>query len=95
MTTDWTCSGCGRHYNFSVACCPECYQRIDTVTTGGSETLAYWIPVYHTPDTPPKTDTNLLPACTCVVKRTEVAGMGIIYARSDCPTHGQFHGARC
>jgi hypothetical protein len=33
--------------------------------------------------------------CNCVVKRTEVAGMGIIYARADCPTHGLLHGARC
>jgi hypothetical protein len=29
--------------------------------------------------------------CNCIVKRTEVAGMGIIYARADCSTHGLFH----
>ena len=76
---DWVCSGCGRHYNWTVTECFYC-QPCVTVTTGGTQ----------------PTDTQQANAtCNCVVKRTEVAGMGIIYARADCPIHGQFHGARC
>ena len=33
--------------------------------------------------------------CKCVVKRTEVPGMGIIYAQAECPIHGHLHGAHC
>lgn len=33
--------------------------------------------------------------CKCVVKQTEVPGMGIIYAQVECPVHGHLHGAHC
>ena len=33
--------------------------------------------------------------CKCVVKQTEVPGMGIIYAQAECPIHGHLHGAHC
>jgi hypothetical protein len=42
------------------------------------------------------TSTNTASAqCKCVVKRTEVTGMGIIYSRRECPIHGHLHSARC
>jgi hypothetical protein len=28
--------------------------------------------------------------CKCVVKKTDIPGMGIIYYRCDCPYHGHF-----
>ena len=31
--------------------------------------------------------------CKCVVKQTEVPGMGIIYAQRECPIHGHLHSA--
>lgn len=33
--------------------------------------------------------------CKCVVKQTEVPGMGIIYAQAECPIHGNLHSAHC
>jgi len=33
---DWVCSSCGRHFNWSVNCCPYC-QYTPTVTTGGTQ----------------------------------------------------------
>ena len=33
---DWQCSGCGRHFNYTVACCPFCHY-LTTVTTGGTQ----------------------------------------------------------
>lgn len=33
---DWQCSGCGRHFNWSVSMCSYC-QYTTTVTTGGTQ----------------------------------------------------------
>lgn len=33
---DWQCSGCNRHYSFTVTECPHC-QPVVTVTTGGTQ----------------------------------------------------------
>ena len=33
---DWQCSGCGRHFNYTVVCCPFCHY-LTTVTTGGTQ----------------------------------------------------------
>jgi hypothetical protein len=73
---DWQCSGCGRHFSFMRNECPYC--KFDfTITTGGTQ---------------PILDNIASAQCKCVVKCTEVSGMGIIYARRDCPIHGHLHG---
>jgi len=33
---DWTCSGCGRHFNWTVSECPYCKHQT-TITTGGTQ----------------------------------------------------------
>ena len=33
---DWVCSGCGRHFNWSVSECPHCRFQT-TITTGGTQ----------------------------------------------------------
>ena len=33
---DWVCSGCGRHFNWSVSECPYCRHQT-TITTGGTQ----------------------------------------------------------
>ena len=33
---DWVCSGCGRHFNWSVSECPHCRFQT-TVTTNGTQ----------------------------------------------------------
>lgn len=33
--------------------------------------------------------------CKCVVKQTQVSGMGIIYAQRECHIHGHLHGSHC
>ena len=33
--------------------------------------------------------------CKCAVKRTEVPGMGILYAQMECRLHGHLHSAHC
>ena len=33
---DWTCSGCGRHFNWTVSECPYCRHQT-TITTGGTQ----------------------------------------------------------
>jgi len=33
---DWTCSGCGRHFNWTVSDCPYCRHQT-TITTGGTQ----------------------------------------------------------
>ena len=76
---DWVCSGCGRHFNWSVSCCPYC-QYTATATTGGAQ------PTSTNPASTP---------CKCQVKRTEVSGMGIIYSQRECPIHGHLHSAHC
>ena len=45
---------------------------------------------------PPSATTNTASTqCKCVVKRTEVQGMGIIYSQRECPIHGHLHSAHC
>ena len=36
VNMDWSCSGCGRHYNWTVTECPHC-QPCVTVATGGTQ----------------------------------------------------------
>ena len=76
---DWQCSGCNRHYPFTVTECPHC-QPVATVTTGGTQ---------------PTSDNTASAQCKCAVKRTEVPGMGIIYSQRECPLHGYLHSAHC
>jgi len=33
---DWECSGCGRHFNWTVSECPYC-KHVATITTGGTQ----------------------------------------------------------
>jgi hypothetical protein len=35
VSGDWACSGCGRHFAFTVAECPHC-RAVATVTTAGT-----------------------------------------------------------
>ena len=37
---DWVCSGCGRHFNWSVPCCPYCLYAA-TVTASGTQPTAH------------------------------------------------------
>lgn len=75
---DWQCSGCGRHFSFAQNECPYC-KFVSTVTTGGTQ---------------PISDNITIKPCKCVVKQTEVPGLCIIYVRSNCPYHGQFHASK-
>ena len=76
---DWQCSGCGRHFSWMQTECPYC-KYVFTFTTVGTQ---------------PTSDNTASAQCKCVVKRTEVSGMGIIYSQRECPIHGHLHSAHC
>lgn len=80
MSMKWICNSCNEQFTKLE----ELEYHMENCATVGIRVVVQ------------KPSTNTASAqCKCVVKRTEVLGMGIIYSQRECPIHGHLNSAHC